>query len=330
MLRRAALACVILLCTAPHAAGAAPLSRAHLKLTFEDEFTTFNWDAAYNGAGKTAGVWRTSYNHGPDKNALDNRSLPGNRELQVYLDQAYPEAGRNSLGINPFEIIDRDVLRISANPAPEEIRGQIYDRLYTSGMIASWGSFAQRYGVFEMRARMPEGQGLWPAFWLLKQQGGWPPEIDIVEILGHQPDQAWVAVHTAATGTHAAAGGPTIVANTSSAFHTYAVDWGPSYCVFYFDGREIWRHVTPPDANKPMFMIINLAVGGKWPGKPDETTEFPAHLDIDYVRVWQRPEYVNARDPKPWPKPKKTLAKAPVLKTLKPLPRVPTTSAKPK
>lgn len=302
--RSRAFACAFALAalTPSWASAATTLNRDGLKLTFEDEFTTFDWDEAYAESGSAHGKWRTNYQHSSDRNALHNRTLPNNGELQVYVDKAFPEAGEGALGLHPFEIVDGGVLRISANPAPAGAADVLWDRPYTSGMIASWGSFAQRYGVFEMRAKLPRGKALWPAFWLLKQSGGWPPEIDIAEFIGQEPDRIYNVVHTG-DGGHRGAGGPTIVGDLTKAFHTYTVDWGPTWCVFYFDGREIWRHATPPDANAPMFMIINLAVGGKWPGKPDAKTTFPAHLDVDYVRVWQRPEYENAPDPKPWPNP---------------------------
>lgn len=279
-------------------ASAQPLNRTGLTLTFSDEFTDFNWDEAYNQAGPAKGVWRTSYRNGWDKNDINNRTLPNNRELQVYVDKAFPNIW-TALGVNPFEIIDGGVLRITAKPAPPEIQDRIWGRKYTSGAISTWGSFAQRYGVFEMRARLPAGKAIWPAFWLLNQDGAYPPELDIVETIGQQPNSILHAVHSKAGGRDSGAMKYANVGDFSKAFHTYSMDWGPQTTAFYFDGKEIWRTPTPKDANKPMYMIINLAVGGLWAGTPDATTKFPANLDIDYVRVWQRQQYAPSSKPNP-------------------------------
>ncbi len=271
--------------------GAPKLNRAGLKQTFADEFEAFSWDEKFYNAGPNSGTWRTSYMNDSDPYDLHNRTLPGNKEMQIYLDRTFPGDGK-PFGLHPFEILDGGVLRISANPASRAVRSRSFGRRYTSGMITTWGSFAQRYGVFEIRARAPAGKGLWPAFWMLNQEGGWPPEIDIFEIIGQEPKIVFTAVHTAVTGKNLGEGKSTTVPDTS-AFHTYSVDWGPKEVVFYFDNAEIWRHPTPADLDKPMFLIVNLAVGGKWPGAPDAKTVFPAHLEVDWVRAWQREEYLD-------------------------------------
>jgi hypothetical protein len=274
-------------------AGAPRLNRADLTQTFNDDFTSFDWDEAFYKAGPKTGTWRTSYMNDENPYDLHNRTLPGNKEQQIYLDRTSPGDGKPPFGLHPFEILDGGVLRITANPASRAVRARSFGRRYTSGMITTWGSFAQRYGVFEIRARVPAGKGLWPAFWMLNQAGGWPPEIDIFEIIGQESKTVFTAVHTFVTGEHIGEGMSTSVPDTSEAFHVYSVDWGPKEVVFYFDDAEIWRHPTPADLDKPMFLIVNLAVGGKWPGAPDANTVFPAHLDVDWVRAWQRKDYVD-------------------------------------
>jgi hypothetical protein len=269
------------------------LDLAQAEQTFVDEFETFDWDEAFYGAGEHKGRWRTSYMNGPDTNYRDNRTLPGNGELQAYMDRSFPRVGSGSFGLHPFEILDGGVLRISANVATPRVRSRAWGRRYTSGAITSWGSFSQRYGVFQIRARLPKGKGLWPAFWLLNQEGGWPPEIDILEVLGQEPTSLFTAVHSAASGRHVGGGETTTVADMTENFHVYSVDWGPKQIIFYFDEEEVWRTPTPRDLHKPMFLIVNLAVGGHWPGPPNRQTVFPAHLDVDWVRVWQRPDYAG-------------------------------------
>lgn len=281
--------------TAPSTPRVGQLDLAQAEKTFADEFETFDWDEAFYGAGVRSGRWRTSYMNGDDTNYRDNRTLPGNGEMQAYMDRSFPHNGRGSLGLHPFEIVDGGVLRISANPAEPRVRSRAWGRRYTSGAITSWGSFSQRYGVFQIRARLPKGKGLWPAFWLLNQEGGWPPEVDVFEVLGQTPTSLFTAVHTASSGRHVGTGETTTVADMTENFHVYSVDWGPKVVIFYFDNEEVWRHPTPPDLHKPMFLIVNLAVGGHWPGPPNRETVFPAHLDVDWVRVWQRPGYAGAQ-----------------------------------
>jgi beta-glucanase (GH16 family) len=172
------------------------------------------------------------------------------------------------------------VLRIRAERRPQ--KG--YD--YTSGIITTKGTFSQMYGYFEMRAKVPSGQGLWPAFWLL-HTGVLPwMEIDVVEVLGHEPNRLHLSHHWRdAANEHAGASVKFVGPDYSKAFHTYAVDWRPGKLEWYVDGvlrAEADEHVPA----EPMFLLANLAVGGDWPGAPDETTEFPAYLEIDYIRVY--------------------------------------------
>jgi beta-glucanase (GH16 family) len=164
---------------------------------------------------------------------------------------------------------------------------------YESGMLASFGKYAFQYGYVEMRARLPQGQGLWPAFWLLKEVQPavveWPPEIDVFEVLGLEPTKVymtnWYGTERSPVSQQFSYVGP----DTSSAFHTYGIDWQPGRITWYIDGverAEVTEHV-PATA---MYLIVNLAVGGNWPGAPDSSTEFPAEVLVDYIRVYsQRP-----------------------------------------
>ena len=162
---------------------------------------------------------------------------------------------------------------------------------YCSGLVSSHASFAQEYGYFEIRAKVPAGQGLWPAFWLLPVTTEWPPEIDVFEILGDEPRTVHMHVHYEdASGRHQDNGTAFRSPDDFSRdYHTFAVKWGPERIVWYVDGVE--RHRAEGKRASPngrMYLIANLAVGGDWPGAPDETTAFPASFDIDYVRVYRR------------------------------------------
>ncbi|MGX6605867.1 family 16 glycosylhydrolase [Micromonosporaceae bacterium Da 78-11] len=166
---------------------------------------------------------------------------------------------------------------------------------YTSGRILTSGKFTQRYGRFEASIKVPKGQGIWPAFWMLGDgNAGWPQagEIDIMENIGKLPNTLYGTVHGPGYSGGASIGGnKTIGAPLGDAFHTYAVDWSPNLIVWTLDGQEYFR-VTPSNLNgnqwvydHPFYMILNVAVGGNWPGNPDASTSFPQTMLVDYVRV---------------------------------------------
>ena len=211
------------------------------------------------------------------------RTNAGNAEQEYYSD--------SSVGVNPFSVTN-GALDIAAAPSsnPSATGGLPY----TSGIITTYGSFQQTYGYFEMRAKLPAGQGLWPAFWMLPSDRSWPPEIDVMEMLGQQPTVLHSTVHSNSTGAHTMSAVWAIEPDLSAAFHTYGVDWEPQDITFYFDGTAIGQVATPSDLDKPMYMIANLAVGGSWGGYPDGTTIFPAHMDIDYIRAYSNAPSANA------------------------------------
>jgi len=250
---------------------ATPDGRA-LVLTFADEFDSFR---PLRGR---SGVWRTTFGDGTHL-GLDRRSLPTNGELQLYVDPDISGA-RGSLNLNPFSVRD-GVLEITAAPTPPELKPLLNNYAYMSGVITTQPSFTQTYGYFEMRARLPRGKGLWPAFWLLPADQSWPPEIDVMESIG-DPSQVFVTTHSKATK---AEGFERRIAGDE--FHTFAVSWDANDVVWYIDGKEAGRHKTPADMHKPMYMLANLAVGGNWPGAPDARTRFPATYEIDYIRAYR-------------------------------------------
>lgn len=159
---------------------------------------------------------------------------------------------------------------------------------YSSGVITSFDSFQFTYGYVEARIRIPSGQGLWPALWLLDVAGG-ADEIDIVEFLGHEPNTVYMTLHYAdESGEPQGTGdGHYHGADFSADFHTFGVNWSPTEIIWYIDGVEQYRHTHDiPDG--PMYLIANMAVGGNWPGPPDDTTRFPAFYEIDYIRIFQK------------------------------------------
>jgi beta-glucanase (GH16 family) len=172
---------------------------------------------------------------------------------------------------------------------------------YTSGMVTSGRNFAERekpsrfdltYGYIEIRAKMPSGSGLWPALWLLPSTQQPLPEIDIMEMLGNAPHTLHMHFHfRALDGQAAAPGRSAAVADLSAGWHVYGLKWAPDELVWFLDGAEEWRYrdiATIPSG--PMYLLVNLAVGGKWPGPPSNKTVFPAELLVDYVRAWKAAE----------------------------------------
>lgn len=250
------------------------------KLTFDDEFNTFSWnpDGPSSIAKDTTnnGTWTTHYYWG-----AGDRTLWGNSEQEYYAD-ASTAIVQKYANVNPFSV-SNGVLTITATPSPDASLTQGLS--YVSGMITTDGTFSQQYGYFEMRAQLPTGGGSWPAFWLLDAAHTWPPEIDVVEMIGKEPGHLYTTGHSYNNDTTGMAG-MTNVGDVSTAMHTYGVSIMPDYTVWYFDGQEVQRAVTPNDFKQPMYMIANLAEGGSWPGPADGTTD---QMKIDYIRAYQLP-----------------------------------------
>ena len=176
---------------------------------------------------------------------------------------------------------------------------------YTSARLTTKGKFAQKFGRFEARLKIPAGQGLWSAFWMLGDnidtpQGRWPAcgEIDIMENVGHEPTMNHGTIH--GTGYSGAKGigasytepnkGP-----LSNDFHIYATEWDATAIRFYVDATlyATRTRADVPDGgpwpfDHPFFLVLNIAVGGDWPKDPDSTTTFPQTLTVDWVRVYQK------------------------------------------
>jgi beta-glucanase (GH16 family) len=248
------------------------------RLSFSDEFESLS---LWNG---TAGTWRTNYGFF-DPSRPGYFTLTDNGEKQLYVDAAFKGQAASPLGLDPFAVRD-GVLTITARPLPASVSAKAWNYGYGSGLITTKPSFAQTYGWFEMRARLPRGKGLWPAFWLARKDGAWPPELDVMEMLGDRPGRIYTTVHSKASGRHERTGGPVDVPDTSEGFHTYGVKWTPATISWFVDRTKVFEAPTPADMHKPMYLLANLAVGGKWPGDPDPSTRFPAEMQIDYIRAY--------------------------------------------
>ena len=237
---------------------------------------TFSED--FNNPNTIGTNWVDNYGWG-GKTGLGSYTLTHNGEQQIYTAPEFQGTGSAPLGLNPYSF-NNGVLTISAHPVTDAQSAQMWGYHYASGMIES--NFAQTYGYFEMRAELPHGQGLWPAFWLA---GDNQKEIDVLEGLGSDTKTAYNAIHSPSVPSL----GNASFNPYSDGFHTYGVLWDPQHITYYVDGAPVWQTATPADMNSPMRMIVNLAVGGNWPGSPDASTPWPADMQIDYVRAYNLP-----------------------------------------
>ncbi len=245
------------------------LDRSALTETFSDDFNSLQ---LHNG---TSGVWDPKFWWAPEKGS----SLPGNGELQWYINPTYEPTA----SANPFSVTN-GILTIKAAAASEAIQAEINGYDYTSGMLTTHSSFAQTYGYFEIRADMPDDQGAWPAFWLLPADGSWPPELDVVEMRGQDPNTVIATVHSNETGSQTSIASDVKVSDTSG-FHKYGVLWTEEEIVWYLDDAAIARADTPSDMHDPMYMLVNLAAGGM-AGKPSDGLVDGAEMQVDYIKAY--------------------------------------------
>jgi len=258
------------------ATGTATLTRSFL-----DDFSGFTPNTP---------PWRHHFDHGPyDK--LWARTLTGNNEQQIYVDPGFAGKGTRALRLNPFAVED-GILQITGRAAPHTAQPQLDGYEYVSGMLSSAGSFEQKYGYFEARLRVPGGRGVWPAFWLKRDArhapegtSSWPPEIDVMEHIG-APGSYHVTTHWGLSPDNELSGLKLPVEAPTRRFHTYGVLWDKDRTVFYLDRQPVAQIETKPNHHVAMFMLINLALGGRWPG-PVDPEALPARYEIDWVAVWQ-------------------------------------------
>jgi beta-glucanase (GH16 family) len=240
------------------------------QLVWEDNFT------GQAGTSPDASKWTYDIGVGPGNDGW------GNQELEYYT--------------NRPENVSLDG---SGNLAITARKENYLGRNYTSARIKTKDLFSQKYGRFEARIKMPWGQGLWPAFWMLGaniDEVGWPQcgEIDIMEYRGQQP----LIVHGSLHGP-GYSGGNAITKSfglTDSRFdvdfHVFAIEWGEDY-IDYFVDDNLYQRIKPEDVagqwvyDQPFFMILNVAVGGNYVGAPSPQTQFPQTMLVDYVKVYK-------------------------------------------
>lgn len=272
---------------------------AKWKLVWSDEFSKSEID--HSKWNFETGNWIV------DKDGNPVAAGWGNNEKQFYTDK----------NENAFVKDGKLVIRAKKEQASDQFG--TYD--YTSAKLTTKGTFSKTYGRYEMRAKLPTGKGLWPAFWMLPEEdryGGWAAsgEIDIMESWGSQPDKVAGTIHYGETWPnnkytgkdyHFAEG------DGIDKWHTYAVEWEPGEIRWYVDGQlyqtqndwyakeanKALKYSYPAPFDQDFYLIMNLAVGGWFDGDVDETTPFPAEMEVDYVRVFdlKNGKYRDAVEP---------------------------------
>jgi len=242
-------------------------------------------------------VWSDEFN-GPNGSAIDPAKW-------------VPETGGGGWGNNELESYtarlenasQRDGNLVIKVLAEKYTGADGVTRNYTSARLKTQGKFSQAYGRFEARIKIPRGQGIWPAFWMLGNdidKPGWPTcgEIDIMENIGKEPALIHGTIHGPGySGQHGIGAPFALPADQRFAddFHVFAVEWEPNAIRFYVDDH-LYTTRTPAELPKgtkwvydhPFFLLLNVAVGGGWPGSPDASSVFPQTMLVDYVRVYER------------------------------------------
>ena len=246
------------------------------------------WSDEFNGTSVNTGNWTFETGGGGW----------GNNELEYYTN------GQNASVAN-------GVLTIQARKESGGFNCWYGTCQYTSTRMITKGKREFTYGRIEARMALPSGQGTWPAFWMLGSNissVGWPKcgEIDIMEHVNTE-NRVHGTIHWDTNG-YANYGGPSGALDVTQ-FHTYAIEWTPSSIKWFLDGAQYWEANIQNGINgteefhRPFFLILNLAIGGNWPGSPNSSTAFPANMRVDYVRVYQQGTSTN---PTPVPQPTAT------------------------
>ncbi len=256
----------------------APSQVSGKKMAFKDEFN------GPSGSGIDPAKWTAETGGGGW----------GNQELEYYTNSTENAFinGSGSLVIKAIKL--NPPLTLSCWYGPCQ---------YTSARLITKGKFDLKFGRFEARIKIPQGQGIWPAFWMLGNNidtVGWPQsgEIDIMENIGREPSTVHGTLHGPGYSGGNGIGASFILPNNqafAADYHVYAVEWSNNEVRWYVDGK-IYKTVTAGDIpagtqwvfDHPFFIILNVAVGGGWPGSPDGTSVFPQTMMVDYVRVFKR------------------------------------------
>ncbi len=228
-------------------------------------------------------VWRDEF----EGNVVDtskwsyevNGDGGGNNELQYYTARS-----QNSFVTNGVLVI-------------QALKESYLGKAYTSARMRTVNKGDWKYGRFDARAMLPSGRGLWPAFWMLPTDwlyGGWPAsgEMDIMEFLGDNPRKVYGTIHFGSSvQTHQSSGGSYVIpapARFDTEFHLFTMEWDSAGMRWFVDGVRYFTAAHGAPFDQRFHILLNVAVGGNWPGNPDSTTVFPQTMQVDYVRVYRK------------------------------------------
>jgi hypothetical protein len=273
-------------CRRVEATNPAAFASVSLHRTFHDDFDVHplvsgRWVPHYAGGA----AWPEARYWGGDGSDF-KRKASWNGEQQIY-------GGRDTtpLGLDPFKVVD-GILSIKASRTPPALKGVLFNNEYVSGILTTQSRFSQKYGYFEIRAKVPVGTGVWPAFWMLADDGGWPPEVDVLEGRGQRPGDIVMTTHWRIPATQRVerCGFDFRVADAPAAFHDYGVLWQPDRITYFIDRRPVSEIKVPVGFNDPMYMIVNLAMGSKnfeGVGFVDGETPETVAFEIDRISAYQ-------------------------------------------
>jgi beta-glucanase (GH16 family) len=236
-----------------------------------------SWSDEFNGNSLNMKDW--SFDNG---NGCPSNCGWGNNELEFYTDR-------------PTNLFFKD-----GNLVIEARKEDYKGKPYTSAKIITRDKKAFLFGRIDIRAKLPKGKGIWPAFWMMPQEnkyGGWPTsgEIDMMEMIGHEANKTYGTLHFGPGPGSTQLGGNTSLSSGifNDDFHLFSLEWKKDEISWYLDGKLFSKHTRAETGNatypfnESFYFIINLAVGGNWPGNPDETTILPQQLIVDYIRLYQ-------------------------------------------
>jgi beta-glucanase (GH16 family) len=270
-----------------------PTSSSFLSLhrTFHDDFdehplASGRWVPHYAGGA----AWPEARYWGGDGSDFKRKDA-WNGEQQIYVDPRYRGRADAPLGLDPFKIHD-GVLSIVASRTPPELKQVLFNNEYVSGILTSQNSFSQKYGYFEIRSKVPAGTGVWPAFWMLANDGGWPPELDVLEGRGLRPGDLAMTTHwrLPSTGKIESCGFDFAQPDAAMAFHDYGVLWLKDRVIYFIDRKPVSDISVPIGFDDPMYMIVNLAMGAKYfqgVGFVDWESPNMVEFEIDRISAYQ-------------------------------------------
>ncbi len=245
-------------------------------LTFDDEFNSLS---IWNG---TSGNWQYAYSWAP--NGVDTNG-------GWFVNPTWGPT--SAAGVDPYSV-NNGVLSIGLIPTPASVLSSVNNEPSLTGQVETQASFSQLYGYFEVNAEASATPGVNSAFWLLPENGAWPPELDVFEILGSQPTNVYMTAHYGSSNSITQ--NWATLSDATTAFNTYAVDWEANYITWYINGKQVAQIATPASMNVPMYMLLDLAAGttGSWAGKP--ASGATGQMLVNWAHAYTSDPYLSAND----------------------------------